>query len=172
MKNLDELFISSKFGGVNMVMTEEQMRKRMKEINRERDKLSLEKKKYEEYFADKKRRELLDDHKNYIGKCFITCEKLENKNKHIKAFKIIDVLDNPNERYASCVVLIDEHRRTCWEKYGVKIMTLGLWTMNTLRMMSRESDPKVIDFYKEITQEEFEQMSVEYLKEVTDAIAK
>lgn len=151
-----------------MVMTEEQMRKRMKEIDQERYKLSEEKKKYENYFIDKKRKEELDNHKNYIGKCFVTCDKVENEQKHIKAFKIIDVLDSPNERYASCVVLIDGHRRTCWKEYGVQIMTIGLWTMNTSRMMSRESDPKVIDFYKEITQEEFEQMYIEYMNNVTD----
>lgn len=153
-------------------MTEEQMRKRMKEIDEERDKLRFERQKYEKYFSDKKRKEELANHKNYIGKCFTTCEKVENEQKHIKAFKIIDVLDSPNERYASCVVLIDGHRSTCWKEYGVQIMTIGLWTPNKFRMMSRETDPKVIDFYKEITQEEFEQMSVEYLEKVTDEIAK
>ena len=153
-------------------MTEEQMRKRMKEIDEERDKLRFERQEYEKYFSDKKRKEELDNHKNYIGKCFMTCEKVENEQKYIKAFKVIDVLDSPNERYASCVVLIDGHRSTCWKDYGVQIMTIGLWTANKLRMMSRESDPKVIDFYKEITQEEFEQISVEYLNKVTDEIAK
>lgn len=153
-------------------MTEEQMRKRMKEIDKERDKLRFERQEYEKYFSDKKRKEELDDHKNYIGKCFTTCEKAENEHKHIKAFKIIDVLDSPNERYASCAVLIDGHRSTCWKEYGIQIMTLGLWTMNKLRMMSKESDPKIIDFYKEITQEEFEQISVGYLNKLTDEIAK
>lgn len=153
-------------------MTEEQMRQRMKEIDEERDKLRFERQEYEKYFSDKKRKEELDNHKNYIGKCFATCDKAENEQKHIKAFKVIDVLDSPNERYASCVVLIDGHRSTCWKEYGMQIMTIGLWTANKLRMMSRELDPKVIDFYKEITQEEFEQMSVEYLNKVTDEIAK
>lgn len=153
-------------------MTEEQMRKRMQEIDEERDKLRFERQEYEKYFSDKKRKEELDNHKNYIGKCFITCDKTENKQKHIKAFKIIDVLDSPNERYAFCVVLIDGHRNTCWKEYGMQTMTIGLWIPNKLRMVSRESDPKVIDFYKEITQEEFEQMSVKYLNKVTDEIAK
>lgn len=123
-------------------------------------------------FLTKKRKEELDDHKNYIDKCFATCEKVENEQKHIKAFKIIDVLDSPNERYTSCVVLIDGYRSTCWKECGVQIMTMRLWTKNKLRMMGKESDPKVIDFYKEITQEEFEQMTTEYLNKVTDEITR
>jgi len=152
-------------------MTEEQMRQRMKEIDEERDKLHSERQEYEKYFSDKKRKEELDDHKNYIGKCFITCNKIENE-QHIKAFKIIDILDRPNEKYASCVVLIDGYRDFCWKEYGIQIMTIGLWTANKWSMISQESDPKVIDFYKEITQEEFEQMSVEYLDKITDKITK
>ena len=151
-------------------MTDEQMYERMKEIDKERDKLRSERQKYENYFEDKKRRELLDDHKNYIGKCFVTCEKIENEQKYLKAFKILNILDSPNERYASCIALIDGCRSTCWKEYGVQIMTIGLWTMNKLRMMRSNSDSKVIDFYKEISQEEFENLYAIYKGTLEDKV--
>jgi hypothetical protein len=151
-------------------MTEEQMRKRMKEIDNEREKLRSERQEYENYFSDKKRKEELDNHKNYIGKCFITCDRAENEQEYIKAFKIIDVLDNPNERYASCVVLIDGYNDTCWKEYGIQIMTIGLWTANKWQMINRESDPKVIDFYKEISQEKFESLCKDYNNKLNDAL--
>ena len=68
-------------------MTEKQMRKRMKEIDEERDKLRFERQEYEKYFSDKKRKEELDNHKNYIGKCFMTCEKVENEQKCVFILK-------------------------------------------------------------------------------------
>jgi hypothetical protein len=151
-------------------MTEEQMRKRMKEIDKERDKLRYERQEYEKYFLDKKKRELLNSHKDYIGKCFVTREYPENEQKHLKAFKILDILDSPNERYASCISLIDGYRSNCWKEYGIQIMTIGLWTMNKLRMMGGESDPKVIDMYKEISQEEFESLYVTYKRTLKDKV--
>lgn len=136
-------------------MTEEQMQKRMKEIDEERDKLRFERQEYEKYFSDKKRKEELDNHKNYIGKCYLTKKLRENENRHIEAFRILQVLDSPNERYAICATLIDGYRYTCFQEYGVQIMTLPLWSSNKLRMMSKETDPKMLDFYTEIDQEDF-----------------
>ena len=156
-------------------MTEEQMRQRMKEIDQERNKLASERKDYENYFANKKQQDRLKDHKEYIGKCYSAKEGYHgyaNKNKHIRAFKIIDVLEPHHENYAVCVALIDGLRNTCWNEYGVNIMTLNVWGYNELRMINRESDPKVIDFYKEITQEEFEKLYHEYQGNLEDKVYK
>lgn len=49
-------------------------------------------------------------------------------------------------------------------------MTLNLWGYNDLQMVNRESDPKVIDFYKEITQEEFEKLYHEYQSNLEDKV--
>lgn len=151
-------------------MTDEQMRERMKEIDKERDKLRSERQEYENYFIDKKRKELLDDHKNYIGKCFVTCENPANEQKYIKAFKILEVLDSPNERYASCIALIDGYRSTCWKEYGTQIITIGLWTMNKLRMAGSDSDPKVIDMYKEISHKQFEKLYLDHNFKLDDEV--
>ena len=42
-----------------MEMTEQQMRERMKEIDRERRKLAEEKQDYEEYFTEKKKKRII-----------------------------------------------------------------------------------------------------------------
>lgn len=154
-------------------MTEEQMRQRMKEIDVEREKLKNEKKQYEDYFYNNNQEEKFKNHKEHIGKCYVVIDGIKgNINKHIKAFKVINILEPHHENYALCVTLINGYRYTCWNEYGVQLMTLGLWNPNINRMVSNPNDPKMIDFYKEITQEEFEQISVEYLKKITDEIAK
>lgn len=152
------------------IMTEEQMYDRMKEIDEERNRLKVERQKYENYFFDKKREEELNNHKNYIGKCYVSNDLKENENKHIKAFKVINILENPNERYALCIVLIDGYRYTCWNEYGIQIMTLGLWSSNKLSLMSKESDPKMIDFYHETTQEIFEELYREYFEAIKEKV--
>lgn len=154
-------------------MTEEQMRKRMKEIDEERNKLSLEKKEYENYFYNKKQQTKFEDHKEHIGKCYMAIDGYigsTNTNKHIRAFKIIDVLEPHHENYALCVTLIDGYRSSCWNEYGVQIMTLNVWGHNKFQMISKESDPKMIDYYKEISQEEFERLYSEYSNNLEDKV--
>lgn len=152
-------------------MTEEEMRKRMKEIDEERSRLSSEKKKYEDYFYNKKQQDRMKDHKEYVGKCYVSIDGLQNNSeKQIKAFKILEVLEPHHENYALCVALIDGYRYTCWNEYGVQRMTLGLWNANTNRMISNPNDPKTIDFYKEISQEEFERLYREYSNNLEDEV--
>lgn len=144
------------------------MRNRMKEIDKERNKLKEEREKYEKYFSDKKLKEQLNDHKQYIGKCFISKNEPGNEQNQIKAFKVLEILESPNERYARCVALIDGYESNCWNVKAIKNQVIGLWTHNKLRLMNSESDPKVIDFYKEISQEEFEKLYREYQCELDD----
>ena len=140
----------------------------MKEIDRERDKLRKEKEEYESYFHNKKKEEALSCRKALVGKCFITRYIPDNNNSYIKAFKIIDVLDNPNERNAECVVLIDGTRSSCWNEYGVQFMKLGLWVQNQFRLMNRPNDPKMIDYYREISQGEFNELYDSYKQSLDD----
>ena len=151
-------------------MTEEQMRSRMKEIDKERDKLRDERKVYEDYFYYKKLEEKHDNHKLYEGKCFLTKGHKSNKHSHIKAFKIIRVLDAPNENMAECLALVDGHRSSCWNEYGIQIMTFGVWSYNELRLMNKETDPKMIDFYKEISIEKFEELYKEHYVNVAEKV--
>lgn len=147
-------------------MTDLEMKNRMKEIDEERNKLSLEKRKYEKYFEDKKKKEELNSRRSYIGKCFISKDDVRNENKHIKAFKIVDILNEPNTRYADCVTLIDGYENNCWNTRAVKFQVVGLWHYNKIQTYHDESDPKMIDFYKEITQEEFKSLYKEYINSI------
>lgn len=151
-------------------MTEEQMRERIKEIEKEKDKLRAEQEEYERYFLEKKLEEKLLAHKTYVGKCYISKNSKENKNKHIKAFKILEVLDLPNENYAKCIMLINGSERNCWNSYGTKIEVLDLWNPNISRMIYKESDPKVIDMYKEISHKQFEKLYLDHNFKLDDEV--
>ena len=152
------------------MMTEQEMRNRIKEIDKERNNLRKEKEEYEKYFLDKRLKEQLDNRKKYIGKCFISKNELSNEQKQIKAFKVLRILENPNEEYAECIALIDGYESNCWNVKAIKNQVIGLWTHNKLRFMNSETDPKVIDFYKEISQEEFETLYREYQNNLKDKV--
>ena len=151
-------------------MTEQEMRNRIKEIDKERYNLRKEKEEYEKYFSDKKLKEQLNNHKQYIGKCFISKNELSNEQKQIKAFKVLRILENPNERYAECIVLVDGYESNCWNVKAIKNQVIGLWTHNKFRLRNSESEPKVIDFYREISQEEFETLYREYQNNLEDKV--
>ena len=151
-------------------MTEQEMRNRIKEIDKERYNLRKEKEEYEKYFSDKKLKEQLNNHKQYIGKCFISKNESSNEQKQIKAFKVLRILENPNERYAECIALVDGYESNCWNVKAIKNQVIGLWTNNKFRLMSSETDLKVIDFYKEISQEEFETLYREYQNNLKDKV--
>ena len=102
------------------MMTEQEMRNRMKEIDNERNKLKEERKEY--------------------------------------------------EKYAECITLIDGYESNCWTVKAIKNQVIGLWTHNKLRLMNSETDPKVIDFYREISQEEFETLYREYNNDLKDKV--
>ena len=151
-------------------MTEQEMRNRIKEIDRERNNLRKEREEYEKYFSDKRLKEQLNNRKQYIGKCFISKNESSNEQKQIKAFKVLRILENPNERYAECIALVDGYESNCWNVKAIKNQVIGLWTHNKLRLMNSETDPKVIDFYKEISQEEFETLYREYENDLEDKV--
>lgn len=115
-----------------------------------------------------KLKEWIDDYKQYVGRCFTSKNFRENEQNQIKAFKVLEILESPNERYARCVALIDGYESNCWNVKAIKNQVIGLWTHNKLRLMNSESNPKVIDFYKEISQEEFEKLYREYQGDLDD----
>lgn len=151
-------------------MTEDKMRERMIEIDEEREKLKVERQKYENYFSDKKKKEMLNNHITFEGKCFHTKDLSNNEHKYIKAFKILHVLSEPNEKYGKCIAIIDGHRNSCWHEFGIQGMILPLWTKNTLKLTSKKSDPKMIDMYEEISEEEFRMIYINYKQEIEEKI--
>lgn len=143
-------------------MTEKEMHFRMKEIDKIRDELKNEKSEYENYFFQKRLEQELEDRRKFIGKCFYNKDRsYKNNNNWLYAFKIIDILEEPNSRYANCVALITGYRNTCWTEYGIQEMTLPLWCPNSNRIMSN-GEPNLIEYYEEISNEEFKEMVEKY----------
>ena len=142
---------------LNMIdnMTEEQIKARMKEIDELSKKLKEERKEYSDYLYNKKIANEYSRRKDFEGKCYFSKGLEENKHDYIKAFKIMKVHEDHNSHFAECLALVNGYRGTSWKEYGVEIMTLGLWTQNVPSMLYKESDLKMIDFYKEVSEEEF-----------------
>lgn len=132
-------------------MTEQEMRERMKEINKERSRLKDELEQYEDYFYNKKLEEKRKNRKEYVGKYFVP----KNGTSSIKALKILEVLESPNENYARCIVLHYGIKNNCWGTLSVEISVVGLWTPVTRSLMCRDNDPLIIDTYREVDSTEF-----------------
>ena len=66
--------------------------------------------------------------------------------------------------------MIDGFRSSCWAEYGIQIMTLGLWYPNQLRLKNNPEDPKMIDFYKEISEQEFCELYRRYRENFDDKV--
>lgn len=149
---------------MNTIMTEEQMRERIKEIDKERNKLRDEKEKYEKYFSEKKKQDELELHKSYIGKYFVSLGLEDNEYDYIKAFKVLSIGDYRSD--AVCEALINGERDCIEKAYGIEILTLRLWSNNRLEWRYNPSAAKVIDFYREISEEEFEELFNEYFEKL------
>lgn len=147
-------------------MTDEEKRERIKRLDKDIEKLRKERNEYQEQLASKKRNNKIEERKKLIGKCFVqktVFDNVGNINKEIKAFKILELLDEPNEDYAKCLVLYKGISDNCWIEQSIKVKVLGLWTKDVARLMYQESDPDVIDFYKEISNDNFEILFNDYL---------
>lgn len=164
-------------------MTEQEMIKRIQEIDIERNQLRAEKEKYEDYLRDKRRQEKIEYHKTFIGKCFIIQNNVESEDKHtqIQAFKVICIENDSDEHYAKCIALI-KGNKSCFTEYGVCIITLPLWSdKHTIRRKSNskiinnsyeEMCKEMIDFYDEITQDKFDNLCKEYLGNLESNVYK
>ena len=102
-----------------------------------------------------------------IGKCFKVINK---KYDGIEAFKILDILAEPNVDYALCLCIGEgDNTTSVFTNYAksIKTMVLPLWLPINLRLMSNNNDKKVIDEYGEITQEEFSDLLNKMYKTLT-----
>lgn len=149
-------------------MTKNEMKERIREIDKERNRLAEEKQSYEKLLRQDMAKEIIDEHRQHIGECYIPTFRINEKDRYIKAFKILEVSNEPNESYARCLVVVDGIRSNCWKESGVVLMTLGLWTYNDLRLMNRESDPKIIDCCRMISEDEFNALFKQYMTNIED----
>ena len=100
-------------------MTEEQMKARMREIDKIRNKLREERKEYEDYFYNKKIQNEYLSKKEFKGKCYISKELKGNKHDYIKAFKIMKIHEDKNSDFSECLALVSGYRGTSWKECGL-----------------------------------------------------
>ena len=143
-------------------MTETEMLSSMKDIKKERDELKHELDKYENYFSNKRREKEQNVQRTYIGKCF-RLKSFEKNN--INAFKILSINEMYHDWNANCVALIKDGD-TC----TVSITSIFVFGYQKMQLMHRESDPKFLDMYKEISQQEFESLYHEYIHKIGEEV--
>lgn len=142
-------------------MTDEEKRERIKSLNFRIDALREERDEYKKQLEEEKKNKDLEDRKKYVGKYFARtgCRIRDSKSDGIKALKVLEVIDEYN---AICLILCDldliDNCNDPINKREIKIANIGLWTHNVMRLMHTSTDPLVIDYFTEITKDEFQTM--------------
>lgn len=144
-------------------MTDEEKREQIKSLNYKINALRKERDEYKEQLEEEKKNKDLEDRKKYVGKYFVYngYRIRDSKSDGIKAFKVLKVID---EYSATCLILCKctDDCGNLIDKIAIKIANVGLWTHNVMRFMHTTKDPLVIDYFTEITNEEFKIMYDEY----------
>lgn len=144
-------------------MTDEEKRDRIKSLNYRIDALREERDEYKKQLEAEKKNKDLEDRKKYVGKYFVynECRVRGGKSNDIKAFKVLKVID---EYSATCLILCNciNDCSNFIDKASIKIANVGLWTYNVMRLMNTTGDPLVIDYFTEISKEEFKTMYDEH----------
>lgn len=143
-------------------MTKHECNEKISELNKKIKALYSEKKVYENYIYEENIKWEIAEHKALEGKCFITRGLKNNKNFHVKAFKVITVLEKPNTRYAECLAVIDETTNIARKSIGISKTVLPIWSYNQLSIKSGIEGNRMIDFYSEISYEEFDSIVQSY----------
>ena len=144
-----------------MCMTDEQMLDRIKEIDKQRDKLLHEKREYESYLEEKREEQAYTEHKICEGKCYEVSEIVNHPT--IKYLQILNVKeDDINE--ARCLCILKDSGKRC----GIHIMNLSLWSYNDNNFIHKGDEPLIIDACNEITGQEFMNIFDKYVDRFKD----
>ena len=136
--------------------------KRIKEIEEERDKLAIERDKLQSEIREEKEKIEKEEKSSFIGKYFKAINK-SNSYKDVIAFKILSLDIYDPLKTARCLAIIDNTKEKVDKNIGVINQRMHLWSYDTLRMMNKKGDALTIDFFKEISEEEFLKIKKETL---------
>lgn len=138
-------------------MTDEQKRERMHEIDKIRDELKKERREYEQYFETMKRQQEREQRETYVGKCFLQRTTCYEHNDVI-GFKVLGISEEISNPSAICIAIVSD----CKSKLeGVVKKQISLWSHDVLTMMPMNT-PKIIDYYNEVSEEEFNKVADKY----------
>lgn len=145
-------------------MTEEEMRSLIGKLSRREKELREERHAYEKQLDELRKKQIFEDRKSFAGRCYKIDLHVPSNHRHIYTFKIIEVLEHPNENYAMCLTLVKGLRDSCFPTHGIQIETLPLWCPDSLRKIVHVDDPKMIDCYFPISGEDFQEEICKHLK--------
>ena len=143
-------------------MTDEEMTKRINEIDKEREQLKQEKEKYLRQLETVELKNKYKEHKKCIGNCYMAT-KYRERYPHIIAFKIIDVPSSSYQDKAVCITISSNNFPKC---LSVSNEILSLWSQDRDCLMSIEGALQVIDKYEQISSEEFDDMLNEHFQKI------
>ena len=143
-------------------MTEQECYEKISELNSKIEKIRSEMKTYRDYIDKEKNMREITKRKSTEGKCFLSKGLRDNKNFHVKAFKVISVSEIPNTRYAECLAVIDETANIAQKSISISKTVLPIWSYNRLTIQGSINGNRMIDFYQEILQEEFDSIVHSY----------
>lgn len=111
---------------------------------------------------NEKNKNINNERKKYIGKCFILINKnIKSKSyENVYAFKILsfEQEDERELKYVRCLTLCNGYNKSCWKEIGIINQVMSLWSPDTLKMISSPQDIKTIDLFKEISNEDFKEL--------------
>ena len=142
---------------------------RIKEIEKTRRALAYERDELEREINLERNSKVNTERQSFVGKYF-KLKQFEKSQSYpaVIAFKIISLNDKESNeiKEARCLSIISGRGKAIWEEYGVLNMMMHLWSYDKLAMMMKADSPKVIDKFKEITEEEFYEIYNNTLKDI------
>lgn len=136
-------------------MTEEQIKNRLREIRKTEEALREERHAYEKTLEEERKRKIIENRQAFVGKCYSLNQSVPCRHAYIKAFKILEILNSPNENYALCLTLVRGLRNTCFQEFGVLLETLPLWNYDTMVRVPSKDELRMIDCYTGISEDIF-----------------
>lgn len=135
--------------------------KKIAEIQQQKDELQEEQDKLEKTISDYSKAKKLATRKEYEGKYFLLDKDFEFNG--IAGFKILKVSSSGSSSYAICIVLLAGHYHGSFCVTGIIKDHLCLWAPpGPCRLRSRLENNNLIDYFKEVTREEFLEAAAAY----------
>lgn len=143
--------------------TRDELIHKIKTIDKEIDDLCSKKASYRKQLSSDKENKEIAKCEKYVGKYFKTKGLEDNITDYVYAFKILDLERDFNFRYARCLCIIDGHRSSSINEYGISVMTHPMFYAGKRKLIYDDSAPKMIDYYQEISEEEFKEIYKQYI---------
>lgn len=143
--------------------TKNELKHKIEVIDRKIDALCIEKASYRKQLCSDKENEEKARCEKYVGKYFKTKGLEDNITDYVYAFKILNLERDFDFRYARCLSVINGHRSSSIKEYGISVITHPIFYANKRNMIYDDSTPKMIDYYQEISEEEFKEIYKQYI---------